>query len=132
MITLIIEGTPPSTNQSLMVCRGRLQHTVLSRSYRKHTTAHLITCLEPFSDEIKTWNNDTLFCLSLSFFCSWYTQKGKLRKKDVGNLHKLAIDSLFDALKHYNDKLDDCQIHVLCLNKQDSQEASTHIGIELV
>jgi len=61
-----------------------------------------------------------------------YTKQGRIKRRDLDNMHKHTIDGLFHALNIYNELLNDCQIFSQNIEKCVSNDESTHIYIELM
>jgi len=134
-----LEGLPISTNASLLAANNRLIHTPAARKYRKETEeviqAQLTQQMRVNSDmvkELKSLEGEPLFC-HIKYYSDWITKTGTCRKKDICNLEKLLLDSVFSVLKNNGFALDDSQLYLVLLAKHDGQgidKVEIHINIQ--
>jgi hypothetical protein len=121
-----LEGLPPSTNQSLTVANGRLIHSSTARLYRKNTELALQNQLDMQIKYNPLLNTDLLAMIDEPLYChiqlysSWMTKAGTIRKLDVGNREKLALDSLISVFNNKGYTIDDSQIYLLLMTKHDN------------
>ena len=132
-----LEGLPPSTNQSLLVANGRLIHSPKARTYRQETEEavqrqldQLLRLFPSTSKELKDLEGEPLFA-QIKYYSTWTTKANKCRKKDVCNLEKLLLDSIFSILKKNGFALDDSQIYLCLLAKHDAVDGNEKTEVQI-
>lgn len=103
ILEFTVPAVPPSYNESFKI-NFRAKQIYLSqeaKEFKKLLMLHV-----PMIDEKDFKPNSTL-SIDLIFYDNWYYKNGNMRKKDVQNMDKIVIDSLFKLLP-----VDDCYIWI--------------------
>ena len=120
-----LDRIPPSTNQSLTIANGRLIHSQQARDFRKTSELAFKNQIEQnirinpmLQTELKSWSNEPL-AIHIMLHSDWMTQKATIRKTDAANREKLLCDSLFSAYKSLGYTLDDSQLYLIIITKNE-------------
>jgi len=77
-------------------------------------------------DNSETKQIDGPLSVNIEVYSNWYNKDGFIKKRDITNLEKFIIDSIFSALPN----MDDSQIFEITMFKTQSEEDKSIINIE--
>lgn len=119
-----------------MACRNRLIHTHTARTYRASVTQDAAKQLANDTNllqAVSTLTKNDKFSATIYVVSKWYNNDNTIKKKDIQNLDKQVIDSVFDAIRLVNPGIDDSQIFNLKMHKihHPTQEQTT-LSLEVI
>lgn len=115
-IKIEIPMLPPTVNHSHVYTRRGVfkssEYVKWERAVKLFIGSHGPLAEEPLSVRIE-------------FYTSWFTKKGKMRRRDVDNLAKATLDAVFKCLG-----INDCSVFSLHLVKRESIQDKTVVIIQ--
>jgi len=118
MINITIPFKTPTVNLMYSTFRGHRVKSKQARDLSKEVKEIVLnTPTQIITGELEA---------TIDIYSNWYNKDGTIKKRDIANLEKFITDSIFENL----DQMDDKQIFKITMNKIQSREEKSVIGIK--